>query len=46
MAYRPTIGIPTQTLHSIDGIPDLRRVGKRVAETKVKEDHFVGFIPS
>jgi uncharacterized protein len=35
-----------QQLDSIDGIPDLRRVGKRVAETKVREEHFVGFMPS
>jgi hypothetical protein len=32
-----------QQLDSIDGIPDLRRVGKRVAETKVREEHFMGF---
>jgi hypothetical protein len=35
-----------QKLDSIDGIPDLRRVGKRVAETKVMERDFDGFIPS
>jgi len=35
-----------QKLDSIDGIPDLRRVGKRVAETKVMELHFEGFMPS
>jgi hypothetical protein len=35
-----------QQLDSIEGIPDLRRVGKRVAETKVMERHFVGFMPS
>jgi hypothetical protein len=35
-----------QRLDSIDGIPDLRRVGKRVAETKVTDRHFDGFIPS
>ncbi|HME84624.1 MAG TPA: patatin-like phospholipase family protein [Roseiarcus sp.] len=35
-----------QKLDSIDGIPDLRRVGKRVAETKVLEQHFDGFMPS
>jgi hypothetical protein len=34
-----------QQLDSIDGIPDLRRVGKRVAETKVLERHFEGFMP-
>jgi hypothetical protein len=32
-----------QQMDSIDGIPDLRRVGKRVAETKVVERHFDGF---
>jgi hypothetical protein len=35
-----------QQLDSIEGIPDLRRVGKRVAETKVMERHFAGFMPS
>ena len=35
-----------QQLDSIDGIPDLRRVGKKVAETKVREHHFDGFLPS
>lgn len=35
-----------QKLDSIDGIPDLRRVGKQVAETKVMERHFDGFLPS
>jgi hypothetical protein len=35
-----------QQLDSIEGIPDLRRVGKRVGETKVMERHFVGFMPS
>jgi uncharacterized protein len=34
-----------QQLDSIDGIPDLRRVGKKVAETKVFEAHFEGFMP-
>ena len=34
-----------QQMDSIDGIPDLRRVGKRVAETKVLEEHFKGFMP-
>jgi len=34
-----------QQLDSIDGIPDLRRVGKEVAETKVLERHFEGFMP-
>jgi hypothetical protein len=35
-----------QQLDSIDGIPDLRRVGRKVAETKVLEHHFNGFMPS
>jgi uncharacterized protein len=35
-----------QQLDSIDGVPDLRRVGKEVAETKVLEGHFAGFMPS
>jgi uncharacterized protein len=35
-----------QKLDSIDGIPNLRRVGKSVAETKVLEGHFDGFIAS
>jgi predicted acylesterase/phospholipase RssA len=35
-----------QKLDSIDGIPDLRRVGLRVAEIKVLERHFDGFMPS
>jgi patatin-like phospholipase/acyl hydrolase len=34
-----------QQLDSIDGIPDLRKVGKKVAETKVLESHFEGFMP-
>jgi uncharacterized protein len=34
-----------QRLDSIDGIPDLRTVGKKVAETKVLERHFEGFMP-
>jgi hypothetical protein len=34
-----------QQLDSIDGIPDLRRVGKKVAEAKVREEHFDGFMP-
>jgi hypothetical protein len=32
-----------QQLDSIDGIPALRTVGKKVAETKVLEHHFDGF---
>jgi uncharacterized protein len=35
-----------QKMDSIDGIPDLQRVGKRVAETRVMERHFDGFTPS
>ena len=35
-----------QQLDSIDSISDLRRVGKKVAETKVLERHFEGFLPS
>jgi hypothetical protein len=34
-----------QKLDSIDGIPDLQRVGRRVAETKVRGEHFEGFLP-
>jgi len=32
-------------MDSIDGIPELRTVGKKVAETKVLERHFDGFLP-
>ena len=35
-----------QKLDSIDGIPDLQRVGRRVAETKLQEQHFDGFPPN
>jgi hypothetical protein len=35
-----------QQMDSIEGIPELRRVGARVAETKVLERHFDGFMPS
>ena len=35
-----------QQMDSIDGIPELRTVGKKVAETKVLERHFDGFLPS
>ena len=35
-----------QQMDSIEGIPELRRVGARVAETKVLEGHFEGFSPS
>jgi uncharacterized protein len=34
-----------QKLDSIDGIPDLQRVGRRVAETRVREEHFERFLP-
>jgi hypothetical protein len=34
-----------QKLDSIDGLPDLQRVGRRVAETKVRKEHFEGFLP-
>ena len=34
-----------QKLDSIEGIPDLQRVGRRVAEIKVREEHFGGFPP-
>ena len=34
-----------QQLDSIDSIPALRTVGNRVAETKVREQHFEGFLP-
>ncbi len=32
-----------QKMDSIDGIPDLRKVGKKVAEMKVDAAHFAGF---
>jgi hypothetical protein len=35
-----------QKLDSIDSILELRAVGKRVAETKVMERHFEGFLPT
>ena len=35
-----------QKMDSIDGIPDLRTVGRRVAENRVMERHFDSFIPS
>jgi hypothetical protein len=35
-----------QRLDSIDAIPELRRVGEKVAKTKVMERHFDGFMPS
>jgi uncharacterized protein len=35
-----------QQMDSIDGIPELRAVGKKVADTKVREEHFAGFMPS
>jgi hypothetical protein len=34
-----------QKLDSVDGVPDLRRVGKAVAANKVDEAHFAGFLP-
>jgi len=34
-----------QQMDSVDGIPELRAVGKKVAETKVREEHFAGFVP-
>jgi hypothetical protein len=46
LACRDIEPASVQQLDSIDGIPDLRRVGKRVAETKVLERHFEGFMPS
>ena len=35
-----------QQMDSIDGIPELRTVGKKVAETKVETRHFDGFAAS
>jgi uncharacterized protein len=35
-----------QKLDSVDGIPELREVGRAVVKQKVKEDHFVGFPPA
>jgi len=35
-----------QRLDSVDGIPDLRAVGRAVVERKVREDHFAGFAPA
>jgi uncharacterized protein len=35
-----------QKLDSIAGIPDLRKVGRRVAEKKVDAAHFAGFLPN
>jgi hypothetical protein len=35
-----------QRLDSIDGIPALRTVGKQLAETRVMEGHFEGFMPT
>jgi len=34
-----------QKMDSIDGIPDLIKVGEKVAESKVKAAHFDGFAP-
>ena len=33
-----------QKMDSIDGIPDLRKVGRKVAEKKVDAAHFAGFL--
>jgi len=46
LGCRDIVPASVQQLDSIEGIPDLRRVGKRVAETKVLEQHFDGFMPS
>ena len=46
LGCRDIVPASVQQLDSIEGIPDLRRVGKRVAETKVLEHHFDGFMPS
>ena len=35
-----------QKLNSIDGISDLQRVGRRVAETKLRDEHFADFPPT
>jgi hypothetical protein len=35
-----------QQMDSVDSIPELRMVGKKVAETKVEIRHFEGFTPS
>ena len=35
-----------QKLDSIDGIPDLQHVGRRVAETKLRDEHFADFPPT
>jgi hypothetical protein len=37
---------PSVRCLSIDGIPELQRVGRNVAEMKVREEHFDGFPPS
>jgi hypothetical protein len=46
LACRDIEPASVQQLDSIDSIPDLRRVGKKVAESKVLERHFEGFMPS
>jgi len=46
LGCRDIVPASVQQLDSIEGIPDLRRVGKKVAETKVLESHFDGFMPS
>jgi hypothetical protein len=35
-----------QQMDSIDGIPELRTVGEKIAESKVETRHFEGFTPS
>jgi hypothetical protein len=35
-----------QQMDSIDAIPELRTLGKRVAATKVREEHFAGLMLS
>jgi hypothetical protein len=34
-----------QQLDSVAGIPQLREVGRAVADAKVRDDHFTGFLP-
>jgi patatin-like phospholipase/acyl hydrolase len=35
-----------QKLDSVDGISELRAVGQAVAERKIRESHFAGFVPT
>jgi hypothetical protein len=42
-AIKPEVAQP---LDSINGILDLRRVGKQIAETKVLDRHFEGLMPT